>query len=305
MAYLSETEDAPRMTRAVQVLIAITVAIYFLQVSIVQPADVATWLAFDRGDLTGSLWSVATYVFVHGDFFHVFFNMLLLWQFGPRVEHQWGAGKFVGFYFWCALGGVLGHLMFGGSGILLGASAAVLGVLLAYAMRWPDDELLLFMVFPVKVKYAVMLMAAIDLLSGMWMLAGLGSSRTAYFAHLGGLAFAWFYLRTPSAQSLDRLRQRISPVADVPDEPPRAVPKSLPRPRDREERSSSDEAIVRSKAMVAKRPAPPPPQRTPRDPKADALNSVLDKISATGIGSLTADERKLLEEMSRKLRGPS
>ena len=126
----------------------------------------------------------------------------------------------------------------------------------------------------------------------------------AYMAHLGGMAFAWFYLRTPSAQSLDRLRQRISPVADIPDETPRAVPRSTPRPRERtnERVSASDEAVAKSKAVVVKRPATPALPRQAADPRADALNLVLDKISAKGIGSLTPDERKLLDEMSRKLR---
>ena len=236
MAFSTETDEAPRMTRAVQALIAISVAIFFLQMTVLGRDDVANWLAFKRNDLTHGVWTVVTYAFVHGGFWHLFGNMFMLWQLGPRVEHQWSAGRFVAFYLWCALGGVLGHLMFGGDGILMGASAAVLGVMLAYAMFWPVDELLLFGVVPLKVKWLVTAYAALNLVQGVFSsLVGHGPGPSiAYMAHLGGMAFAWFYLRTPSAQSLDRLRQRISPVADIPDETPRAVPRSTPRPRERQ-----------------------------------------------------------------------
>jgi len=307
MAFSTDTDESPRMTRAVQALIAITVAIYFLQVAALGDRDVWNWLAFERGDLTHSVWTVVTYAFVHFGFWHLAFNMYNLWMFGPRVEHMWSPGRFVAFYLWCALGGVLGFLMFGSGGQLLGASAAVLGVMLAYAMHWPDDEFALFGVLPMKVKWLVAILIVADIVQGVgsFAMSGAAGSGIAYTAHLGGLAFAWFYLRTPSAQSLDRLRQRISPVADVPDEPPRAVPRSAPRPRERtnERSSASDEAVAKSKAVVVKRQAPPSMPRAAADPRAEALDLMLDKISANGIQSLTSDERKLLDEMSRKLRG--
>lgn len=260
MAFSTDTDEYPRMTRAVQGLIAISVAIYFLQVAALGDRDVWHWLAFERGDLTHSVWTVVTYAFVHLGFWHLAFNMYNLWMFGPRVEHMWSPGRFVAFYLWCALGGVLGFLMFGGGGMLMGASAAVMGVMLAYAMHWPDEEFALFGVLPMKVKWLVAIMIVANLVQGVGSVAmsGIAESGIAYTAHLGGLAFAWFYLRTPSAQSLDRLRQRISPVADIPDEPPRAVPRSAPRPRERtnERGSASDEAVAKSKAVVVKRQAP-------------------------------------------------
>ena len=307
MAFSTDTDEAPRMTRAVQALIVITVAIYFLQVTVLGSRDVWNWLAFKQGDLTHSVWTLVTYAFVHVGFWHIGFNMYNLWMFGPRVEHMWSPGRFVAFYIWCALGGVLGHLMFGGGGVLMGASAAVMGVMLAYAMHWPDEELLFFGIIPMKVKWVVTLLVVMNLVQGVgsYALAGVTGNSVAYMAHLGGMAFAWFYLRTPSAQSLDRLRQRISPVADIPDETPRAIPCSSPRPRERtnERGSASDEAVAKSKAVVVKRPAPPALPRQAADPRADALNLVLDKISEQGITSLTAEERKLLDEMSKKLRG--
>ena len=307
MAFSTDSDESPRMTRAVQALIAITVAIYFLQVAALGERDVWGWLAFQRSDLTHSLWTVVTYAFVHFGFWHILFNMYNLWIFGPRVEQLWSPGRFVAFYLWCALGGVMGHLMFGGGGVLMGASASVMGVMLAYAMHWPDDELLLFGVLPLKVKWLVAILVVANVIQGVgsFTMSGASGSSVAYTAHLGGLAFAWFYLRTPSAQSLDRLRQRISPVADTPDEPPRAIPRSAPRPRERtnDRGSASDEAVAKSKAVVVKRHAPQALPRPVNDPRAEALNLVLDKISATGIESLTSDERRLLDDVSRTLRG--
>ena len=307
MAFSTDNDESPRMTRAVQALIAITVAIYFLQVAALGDRDVWSWLAFQRTDLTHSLWTVVTYAFVHFGFWHILFNMYNLWIFGPRVEQLWSPGRFVAFYLWCALGGVMGHLMFGGGGMLMGASASVMGVMLAYAMHWPDDELLLFGVLPMKVKWLVAILVVANVVQGVgsFTMSGASGSSVAYTAHLGGLAFAWFYLRTPSAQSLDRLRQRISPVADTPDEPPRAIPRSAPRPRERtnDRGSASDEAVAKSKAVVVKRHAPQALSRSVHDPRAEALNLVLDKISATGIQSLTNDERRLLDDVSRTLRG--
>ena len=302
MSYPTTDEhDYPRITPAVQALIAINVAIYFLQLTLVGPENMWKWLGFEMRDLQHAWWTIFTYMFVHKGFWHLALNMYTLWLFGPRVEHAWGGGAFTRFYLWCGLGGWLFHLVFVQGGVLLGASAAVFGVMLAYAMRWPDDEVLFFGVVPMKVKWLVVLMVFLNLVQGVASgVVGAGSD-VAYFAHLGGLAFGWLYVRTPSAQSLDRLRHRISQVPDLPDETPRAIPRSLPRPRERT--SEVDEIVAKSKAVAAKRPAAlVPTAQPPRDAKRDELNRVLDKISQKGIASLTSDERRLLEEMSKRLR---
>ena len=303
MSYTASDEYAfPRITPAVQWLIAANVVIFFLQLTVVSATDMYGALGFELRKLD-RWWTIFTYMFVHAGFWHLALNMYMLWLFGPRVEHAWSAGGFTRFYLWCGLGGWLFHLLFDRNGLLLGASAAVLGVMLAYAMRWPDDEIYFFGIIPMKVKWLVVLMAGLNLAQGMMVMAAapIGGSGVAYFAHLGGLAFGWLYLRTPSPQAIDRLRQRISQIPDTPDETPRAIPRSLPRSR---ERGEIDEIVAKSKAVVAKRPASPTAtRRVGRDAKADELNSVLDKISRHGIGSLTREERHLLEEMSKRLKG--
>ena len=150
-----------------------------------------------------------------------------------------------------------------------------------------------------KVKWLVAFLIVSSLVLGLSSLGASGG--TAHFAHLGGAAAGWFYLRTPSAQGIARLRERISQLPDTSEEIPRAVPRSLPRPRERQE---IDEIVAKSKAVAARRPmAPAPARKAAARSRADELNLVLDKISEHGLGSLTGDERQVLEEMSKKLRG--
>ena len=298
MSFSLEHDDYPRMTPAVQWLMAATVAVAFLQITVV---DLQRPLGFEFSDLEqGQLWSLATYMLVHGGFWHLAMNMYMLYLFGPRVEHAWRSAdeqrSFIAFYVICGLGGVLFHLLFQRNGLLIGASAAVLGVMVAYAMRWPDEELMLFFVVPVKVKWVVVFMVPLNLVAAI----GAGGAGTAWAAHLGGLTAAWLYLHAPSA-SMERLRQRIAQNPDAPDETPRAIPRSTNRPRERQ--SEADEAVARSKAVVTRKPAAPNVRVAPAPPSRNPeLDRVLDKISERGIESLTDSERIVLEEFSKKLR---
>lgn len=295
----TEEQGSFRLPPAVQALIAINVLIYFLQLTVVGDA-MRSALAFELSQLTREPWTAVTYMFVHAGFWHLAINVYGLWLFGSRVERAWSPGAFTGYFLLCGLGGWLVHLMFVRNGYLLGASAGVFGVMLAYAMRWPDDEILLFFVIPIKMKWAVVLFAAIDLAFGLASLGGSGT-QVGHFAHLGGFATGWLYLRwTITNPSLERLRQRMSQVPDIPDETPRAIPRSHPRPRERG--GEVDEVVARSNAITAKRSGVPTLAKRVSKSKVEALNGVLDKISKQGLGSLTAEEKRLLEEMSRWLR---
>ena len=222
--------------------------------------------------------------------------MYTLWLFGPRIEHTWGTRGFAIFFVWCGVGGAIVHALFGGS-LMVGASAAIYGVMLAYAMHWPKDEIYLFGVLPMRVATLVAILIGIDLVRGFT--AGDG---VAYFAHLGGAAFAFLYLKKPQHVSIEQLRKSVSSAPDVGDDmSPRPAPRS-PRSRQRDE---VDEIVAQSRAAVAKRPARmTPPGRTdaPRDTRAEEMDRVLDKISAHGMSSLTSDELKLLDDVSRRHR---
>jgi membrane associated rhomboid family serine protease len=290
--------DAPRVTSAVQVLIAINVAILFLQFTVVKTEDIVGSLGFSLERL-GYWWSVVTYMFVHGGPLHLAMNMYALFVFGPRLEHAWGTKRFTWFYLFCGVAGLLCHAAFVRNDTpLVGASAAIFGVMTAYAMQWPDDEVFLFGVLPLRVWTMVWLFVGLNLAMGLATTAG-GLASMAYFAHLGGAIAGWVYMRTPGTTSLDSLKHRVARVPDVED-PPRAIPRSPPRARDRLD--EVDEIVARSKAIAAKRPVAMSPAR-PRDLKAEELNRVLDKISAHGLQSLTSDEKRVLEEMARILRG--
>jgi membrane associated rhomboid family serine protease len=299
--------DRPRITPAVQWLIALNVAIFFLQSTVIEPGDMQRALGFQGPDLPQYWWKAFSYMFVHAGLLHLLGNMYMLWLFGTRVEHRWSPGAFARYYVLCGLGAALTQvLLVHDSGLLLGASGAVYAVMLAYAMNWPHEELLLFGVVPIKVKHLVAAYVVYDVVMG-WMQHVGGGDGVAHVAHLGGLASGWLLLRVPSARRLERVRQRVSPVPDVPDEatPPRAVPRSLPRPQREPE---IDDVVAKSKAAVARRPVTPPPPapRPPTAPKParnpDDLDLLLDKISEQGIQSLTADERQTLEAASRRLR---
>jgi membrane associated rhomboid family serine protease len=294
----------PRATNAVKWLIGANVALYFLQLTVLSPGDVRNALGFEMHNLSGAWWTVVTYMFVHAGFMHLALNMYTLWLFGPRVERLLGSGQFAGYYLVCGLGGWFFHILFAQQGVLIGASAAVLGVMLAYASRWPDEHVFLFGVIPLTVRWLVALLIVANLVGGMAsMSSGAG---VAYLAHLGGLAAGWGYLRMAGSLDIDRLRQRIAPVADEPEEtPPRAFPRSLPRQRGERDAREVDEIVEQSHAAIAERAAPERgrPSRTPPGGfSSTELNSLLDKISAHGLDALTQSERKRLEDAARKLR---
>lgn len=294
---------------AVYWLIGLCVAVYFVQVTLVGNVNMARWLGYAPGDIQShSLWTVITYMFVHAGLTHLLLNMWTLWLFGPRVERAWGSSSFVWFYLWCGVGGWAFHYMFqSGGGVLVGASAAILGVAVAYASRWPHDEVLFFGVVPMKVRWLVVFMALLNI--AMVVLDSGGMGGTAWAAHVGGMLAAWIYLRAPRAESLDRFRRGISPAPDYGDAPPRPVPRSGPRGARERAEPDMDDIVAQSKAAVARlrspvapgsagEPAAPGPEMSQR-----AFDAVLDKIAARGMSSLTADERMLLEEWSRRLRG--
>ncbi|HEU4994620.1 MAG TPA: rhomboid family intramembrane serine protease [Gemmatimonadaceae bacterium] len=289
-----EQQDYPRMTRVVQALIAINVVMAFLEVTIVQREELESLFAFRSGPLAETWWTAFTYMFLHAGLWHLAMNMYTLWLFGPRLEHTWGARGFALFYVWCGLGGAVFHALFGGLAPMVGASAAIFGVMLAYAMHWPRDEIFLFGVIPMRVATLVAFFVAMNLFLGFTSGGGV-----AYFAHLGGFAFAFLYLKKPQHVSIEQLRQRVSPAPDVSDD---MSPRSSPRPTRSRHRDDVDEIVAQSKAAVAKRPRLGPGKRGARDAKAEELDRVLDKISRQGLMSLTPSERKLLEEMSRQLR---
>lgn len=299
-----DPQDRSRLTPAVQTLLGINVAILFLQWTLVSDADMFAALGFQDGGLQRAVWSAVTYMFVHYGLWHLALNMYALLAFGPRLESAMGMRAFALYYIWCGLGGAVAHMLFVRTGILIGASAAVLGVLFAFAQQWPNEQLALFGVVKVRAWAVIVFFATANLALGIAETAAAGD-RLLYLAHFGGLAFGWLYFRTPPAASIERLRQRISPAPDEQNEaPPRAIPRTMPRQR--AQRDEVDEIVAKSKAVAAQRPgvrALLASARTSGEFRTAELDRVLDKISAAGLESLTTDERALLDAMAKRLRG--
>ena len=162
----------------------------------------------------GFLWQPVTYMFLHAGFFHILFNMLALWMFGVELERMWGRSFFLKYYFITGIGAALTTmalaLLPGAVGVSMrysvtvGASGAIYGLLLAYALYFPDRPIYMWAILPIPAKYFVMIMGAIALMSSI----GGNEGGVANSAHLGGLVFGYAYLRLWRKHPLDELKYR-------------------------------------------------------------------------------------------------
>jgi membrane associated rhomboid family serine protease len=144
---------------------------------------------------TFMIWQVFTYMFVHFGTWHLLFNMLALWMFGMAIEQSWGTRRFLKFYFLCGIAAgvcvLVANVLVGDWRTpTLGASGAVFGLLVAFGILFPDTIILMFFLFPMKAKYAVMIYVAVELLATFGPNTGVST-----VAHLGGAAFAYVYLK--------------------------------------------------------------------------------------------------------------
>lgn len=148
------------------------------------------------------VWELATYLFLHGGFFHILFNMLALWFFGKDLEDIWGTRRFLQFYFFCGICAgivaVLANFLFGSRTTpTIGASGAIFGILLVAAVLWPD-RIIIFYIFPIKLKYFVMIMGAIEFFGLRDLNSGVSN-----VAHLSGMGFGYIFLKTAGFRKLD------------------------------------------------------------------------------------------------------
>jgi membrane associated rhomboid family serine protease len=206
-------------------------------------------------------WSIVTYMFLHGGLMHILFNMIALFFFGPRVEERLGSRQFVILYFVSGISGALLSAAMAPRAPIIGASAGVFGVMLAFAWFWPHVQILIWGIIPVPARLLVILTT----LFALW--SGLGGVRSgiAHFAHLGGYAGAFLYLKW-LGRSRDAFRKRA-------EAPPPSAARRLTKPP----------AIDMTRVHEVNR---------------DEVNRILDKISAQGMDSLTAQERLFLSNFA-------
>lgn len=141
--------------------------------------------------ILGRPWTLVTYMFLHAGLGHLFFNMIGLFFFGPRLESRLGSKGFLWLYFLSGLGGAVGSFLFARQYPVVGASAAVYGVLLGFALFWPRERIYIWGILPVEAWLLAVLLVGGSLWAGVT-----GSqSGTAHFAHLGGIVFGLAYLK--------------------------------------------------------------------------------------------------------------
>jgi membrane associated rhomboid family serine protease len=244
------------------------------------PSLVDRWLALDVEPLWhGQVWRLATYAFLHDrqDLLHLLFNMLTLWWAGRAVEPLYGSREFLWFYMAAAVVGGIGFALWdavlGLSSGVVGASGAVMAVLMLYACHFPRDRIYLFGLIGIEARWLVALFALFDLLPVLNALGGGHGShdRVAHIVHLTGLAFGWLYVQR---------RWRLSSGW----------------------RRLTDSLRQRWRLATAGRRLKvydPEPDDEPVDLDAD-VDRILAKIHEQGTGSLTPREQAILTRASER-----
>jgi membrane associated rhomboid family serine protease len=242
------------LTPVVRFLVFANIAAFFLQNT--QPMVTGTFALMPQLVLLRP-WTLVTYMFLHGGIMHLVFNMLALFFFGPRVEERLGSRSFAWLYFLSGISGAVLSLAFTPTAWIVGASGAVFGVGLAFAWFWPDAPIYIWGVIPVPARILVIITTVLALWSGI---TGAGRG-VAHFAHLGGYGGAFLYLKWLERKR-GEFRRKVT-----------AAPSAVT------DRVEKWQAIDRAKVHEVNRAE---------------VNRILDKISAQGLGSLTAQERIFL-----------
>ena len=214
-------------------------------------------------------WTPLTYMFLHdpSGLQHILFNMLGLYFFGPVVEGRLGSRHFLRLYFASGLTGALLSGIFLPRVAVIGASGAIFGIELAFAYFWPRQPIYIWGIFPIEARWMVVIMTGLTLWGGFRP----GSGGVAHFAHLGGFLGGYVYLKWMERQSgSHRFREATRPTRRV------------------ETASHATERWSRIKRDQL------------HEVNREELDRILDKIRASGIGSLTSAEKEFLERFSAR-----
>jgi membrane associated rhomboid family serine protease len=160
------------------------------------------------------VWQLVTYMFLHGGFFHIVFNMLALWMFGAELERLWGTRYFLKYYFVTGIGAATLTVLFSllpwgvaqqvHYSVIIGASGAIYALLLAYALYFPARPIYMYFVFPIPARIFVLIIGAIALLSSISGVQGGVANAT----HLFGLLVGYLYLKSARVHPLSELKYR-------------------------------------------------------------------------------------------------
>lgn len=214
--FAAEFSNIPRITKFLLIANFVVFILQYLS------RDLLTYLLslhyFTSEDF--HFFQLFSYMFLHGGFSHLFFNMFALWMFGQVIENHLGTNRFLIYYLVCGIGaGLIQELSWYWSGVnpyfvnqymTVGASGAIFGILLAFGLLFPNQPIFLFFIpIPIKAKYFVTAYALIELYSGVHVSAG---DNVAHFAHLGGMIFGFLLIRywqnNSSPNSLSKKMER-------------------------------------------------------------------------------------------------
>jgi len=269
-------------------------------------------------------WQIFTYMFLHGSFSHLFFNMFALWMFGLELENLWGSKKFLLYYTICGLGAGIANLFLAPlftnippNVPTVGASGSIYGVLVAFGYLFPNRYIYIYFMIPVKAKYLIILYMAIEVFS----VASQSATGIAHIAHLGGAVVGFVYLYfTEKRSKLDMFKfgdtsnlsgffsgfkkssaknKQESQNSSAPPwkkEPPAksSAGSSKPKEVNDAKKSSAYEDINDNKFENDMR-------RNEKEAR-DKIDAILDKLSAKGYSSLSEEEKRVLFQESKKLR---
>lgn len=163
---------------------------------LINPSAMSVFAMYPISSGLFHFWQPLTYMFMHGGFWHLFFNMYTLVMFGSALERVWGAKKLAKYYFLTGIGAAAFHMLIegllhgGAAASIVGASGAIYGLLLGYAMLYPESRLtLIFPPISFTAKWMIVIFALIEILTGLGLSDGI-----AHFAHLGGMVVGFVVL---------------------------------------------------------------------------------------------------------------
>ncbi|CAN5604961.1 rhomboid family intramembrane serine protease [soil metagenome] len=250
-------------------------------------------------------WQIFTYMFMHANFMHLFFNMFALWMFGMELENLWGSKKFLFYYLICGIGAALANLfiapLFGNIGPTVGASGSIYGVLVAFGYIFPNRNIYLYFFIPLKAKYLIILYMAIEVFS-----LSNSSSNIAHAAHLGGAVVGLIYLIITN-KGMNNFMGKAKSTG-------KNVFENFTQKKEEPYNGKSDQykPTTAQKTHLTDIKNAAYDDYNNRDFKNEAdnrekdsqekIDAILDKLSAGGYASLTAEEKRILFHESKKLR---
>ncbi len=227
------------------------------------------------------VWQLITYQFLHGGFGHILFNMFALWMFGMEIENLWGGRKFLLFYLLSGVGAGLLHLFLspvltGGAAPTIGASGAVYGIMVAFALIFPDRPIYLYFFIPIKAKYLITFLILME-----FMLVDSVGSGVAHLAHLGGAIVGFFYVMLDKRTNVD-LKDMLNSIKSK----SRATYSSTFAGKKRQTQDATFYEIEEDDETISQ----------------EEIDAILDKISQSGYKNLSDKEKRILFEASKKMK---